>query len=193
MSVYYDPELSAIYDEILERRRRIIDILRSKSIKIDKEYSFKQGASSVTLADLFGSSNDLVIIHNMGKSCSHCTLWADGLNGILPHIESRTSVVLMNADSVDAQRAFADGRGWQFRMIHDPGGAFTFDMGFAQDHDGKRHMQPGFSTFHRSHDGAISRVASDEFCPGDMYMGIYHMFDLLHEPGEEWQPKYSYA
>jgi predicted dithiol-disulfide oxidoreductase (DUF899 family) len=38
--------------------------------------------TNVALSELFGDKKELVVIHNMGKSCPYCTLWADGLNGL---------------------------------------------------------------------------------------------------------------
>ncbi|HJT09252.1 MAG TPA: DUF899 family protein, partial [Candidatus Nitrosotalea sp.] len=43
----------------------------------------------VNLSKLFGKKKDLIIVHNMGKTCPYCTMWADGFNGLLPHLEDR--------------------------------------------------------------------------------------------------------
>jgi len=40
----------------------------------------------VRLSSLFGSNKDLILIHNMGRQCSYCTMWADGFNGVLDHM-----------------------------------------------------------------------------------------------------------
>ena len=45
-------------------------------------------AGETTLLDLFGDRDTLLAIHNMGQGCRYCTLWADGFNGLLPHLES---------------------------------------------------------------------------------------------------------
>jgi predicted dithiol-disulfide oxidoreductase (DUF899 family) len=45
--------------------------------------------------DLFGHREQLLLIHNMSSQCSFCTLWADGINGYLPHLESVLSVALV--------------------------------------------------------------------------------------------------
>jgi len=34
---------------------------------------------------------DLMVVHNMGRSCPACTLQADGYTGIHPHVASRCS------------------------------------------------------------------------------------------------------
>ncbi|HEY4822831.1 MAG TPA: hypothetical protein VIH83_04000 [Candidatus Bathyarchaeia archaeon] len=33
------------------------------------------------LSTLFGKKDDLILVHNMGRSCPYCTMWADGFNG----------------------------------------------------------------------------------------------------------------
>jgi predicted dithiol-disulfide oxidoreductase (DUF899 family) len=193
MSSAVDAELASLYKEFLDTRQRIVDLLRSRGSVLTKDYHFVQGDASVSLDDLFQGREDLIVIHNMGQGCSYCTLWADGLNGVLPHLENRASIVLMNGDTPAVQRDVAASRGWKFRMVQDADGSFTSDMGFAETHDGKRHLAPGYSTFHRAEDGTISRVAFDMFGPGDTYMPVFHMLPLLQNGDNGWTPKKSYA
>ncbi|NQW29930.1 MAG: DUF899 family protein [Ignavibacteria bacterium] len=148
--------------------------------------------STKVLSELFGAQRDLIIIHNMGKGCRYCTLWADGLNGMLPQMQSRTAVALLNGDSPETQKEFSESRGWNFAMMHDNGGAFTDEMGFSTVVDGKRHLIPGFSTFYKNDDGTILRVGADAFGPGDLYMPLFPMFDMLKDGVADWQPQYKY-
>ncbi len=192
MSMMQDTELNALYKESMDVRNRLVAALKSRAITLDRTYVFTEGESAtVSLSELFGDKNDLIVIHNMGRSCNYCSLWADGLNGVLDHLLTRTSVVLMNADSAAAQREIAQERGWKFRMIRDTEGAFTDDMGFRTEHEGKKYLQPGYSVFHRNDDGTITRTGYDAFGPGDVYMGVFHMFDMLADGGEGWQPRKS--
>ena len=66
---------------------------------------------TVSLLELFRDKDDLLVIHNMGRSCVYCTMWADGLVSSLPHIEDRTAVVVVSPDPADMQREFAESRG----------------------------------------------------------------------------------
>ena len=187
------PELKPLIENFFEARKQLVAALRSTPITIDPSaYHLSEGGSTASFVDLFGDRNDLIVIHNMGKSCVYCTLWADGLNGMLPHIESGTSIVLMNSDQPEVQREFAESRGWNFRIIRDDDGVFTKTMGFATETEKGISLMPGFSTFHRHEDGTITRVAYDFFGPGDTYMPIFPMFELLHDGGAQWQPQYSY-
>jgi len=187
-----DAELTSLYRESMDVRNRLVAALKSRAVTLNTPYAFTEGESSPVLLDeLFGDKHDLIVIHNMGRSCNYCSLWADGLNGVLDHLLTRTSVVLMNADSAAAQREIAQERGWRFRMIRDSECAFTDAMGFRTEHDGKKYMQPGYSVFHRNDVGSITRTGFDTFGPGDVYMGVFHMFDMLADGGEGWQPRKS--
>lgn len=157
---------------------------------VPEDYAFASGAGAVRLSELFGEHDDLVVVHNMGKGCTYCTLWADGLVGLHPHLESRTAFVVSSPDDPATQRAFADGRGWPFRMISVGENRFAQDMGFA-DSEGNYH--PGYSTFRRQPDGSILRVSKDYFGPGDSYCGVWHFFGNLFEGSGEWHPQYSYG
>ena len=38
--------------------------------------------------------------------------------------------------------------------------------------------RPGVSVFHKGRDGESIRVSKDAFGPGDLYCGVWHLFDL---------------
>jgi predicted dithiol-disulfide oxidoreductase (DUF899 family) len=192
MTIFTD-KIGEQLDQIAKLRYELNQALRAASEKSVKNYSFVSSRNEqITLMDLFGNQRDLIIIHNMGKSCRYCTLWADGINGMLPHIESRTAIALVNGDAPEVQKEFAESRGWKYAMMHDSDGSFTDDMGFSVMREGKRHLMPGFSTFYKNDDGVIQRIGADGFGPGDVYMPVFPMFDMLKDGVSDWQPQYSY-
>lgn len=192
MSVF-TPEIEAQDAQVREMREALTKALRSSANGVVDNYTFTTvNGGTTSLADLFGTQRDLIIIHNMGKSCRYCTLWADGINGLLPHIQSRTAIALVNGDAPEVQKEFAESRGWNYAMMHDANGSFTDDMGFSMMHEGKRHVMPGFSTFYKNDDGTIQRVGADGFGPGDLYMPVFPMFDMLKDGVSDWQPQYKY-
>ena len=98
-------------------RREIADIrhkMRLAQAQIEPEevtdYVFTSPAGPIHLSALFGPHADLMVVHNMGRSCPSCTLWADGYNGIHPHVISRAAFVVSSPDSPDVQQAFAASR-----------------------------------------------------------------------------------
>jgi predicted dithiol-disulfide oxidoreductase (DUF899 family) len=133
-----------------------------------------------------------VLIHNMGARCPYCTLWADGFDGVVGHLEDRAAFVVCSPDAPAAQQAFASGRGWRFRMVSDTGGDFTRAMGYREERDGRTFHLPGVSAFHRDADGTIRRTGHAPFGPGDPFCGTWHLFALLEGGAGEWQPKFRY-
>src|SRR5262245_57827394 len=95
-----------------------------------KDYAFSTLEGSVSLSSLFGGKRDLLMIHNMGAHCSSCTMWADGFNGLYPHVADRASFVVSSPDSPADQAEFAASRGWVFPMVSTQGTRFAADMGF---------------------------------------------------------------
>lgn len=176
-------------------RREIADIrhkMRRAQAEIEPEqvedYVFASSMGPVRLSELFGTHDDLIVVHNMGRACSSCTLWADGYNGIHQHVISRTAFVVSSPDSPEVQQAFAAGRGWQFPMVSHQGTRFAADMGYVGDNGGWR---PGISVFQRS-DGVIKRVSDAPLSPGDDFCTLWHFFDLLPGGAAGWTPKFSY-
>jgi predicted dithiol-disulfide oxidoreductase (DUF899 family) len=129
----------------------------------------------------------------MGSDCPYCTTYADGINGILHHLENRCAVVLLSPDPVATQKDFAFSRGWKFHMVssHDHGEDFNSDMGFYKSEGDMAGVWPGFSCFHKDGD-VITRTGFSYFDPGDEYCVLFPMMELLKGGQAEWQPKYNY-
>ena len=153
------------------------------------DYVFKDWDNKdVKLSSLFESKEDLILVHNMGKRCSHCTMWADGFNGVVDHLQDRAAFVIVSPDSPETQKEFATSRGWKFKMLSAKGTPFNKDMGFEKNDE----AGPGVSVFQKTSDGTILRVAKDEFGPGDPYCIVWHFFDLLPKGDNGWLPKFKY-
>jgi predicted dithiol-disulfide oxidoreductase (DUF899 family) len=182
-------EIAALEKEIFELREKLRKARASAAPERVSDYQFtRSDGSSVTLSELFGPSDDLIVVHNMGRSCVYCTMWADGLNGVVDHLANRGSFVVASPDEPSVQTEFAVSRNWEFPMVSSAGNTFFDDMGFEKD--GK--PWPGVSAFHRQDDGSIVRTGKAHFGPGDEFCSVWHLFDLLDGGPGEWQPKYSY-
>lgn len=138
--------------------------------------------NDVKLSEMFGDKKDLILVHNMGKSCSYCTLWADGFSGVTYFIEKKAAFVVVSPDAHDVQKTFAGDRGWKFKMYSGKDSTFIKDMGYVTDAGS---YWPGASIFHKNDDGSISRVSKTYFGPGDDYCSVWHLFDLLPKNGKE--------
>ena len=153
------------------------------------DYVFASSNGERTLSSLFGDKADLIVIHNMGKSCAYCTLWADGYNGVYDHLANRAAFVVTSPDAPDVQSTFAAARGWRFPMVSHRGSSFAADMGYRSESGG---WQPGVSAFRR--DGNhIVRVSDTGLKPHDDFCAVWHLFDLLPAGAQAWAPKFTYS
>ena len=183
--------------EMMNGYRREITEIRQKMRKAQAEiepqevanYVFATPTGPVRLSDMFGGHEDLMIIHNMGRSCPACTLWADGYNGIHAHVTSRAAFVVSSPDTPEVQQAFAASRGWKFPMVSHQSTSFAADMGYVTE---EKRWRPGISVFQRRGE-AIVRVSDTRLCPGDDFCTLYHFFDLLPDGAAGWSPKFSYS
>ncbi|HKT74429.1 MAG TPA: DUF899 family protein [Steroidobacteraceae bacterium] len=153
------------------------------------DYPFETLTGKVRLSQLFGHHKDLIVVHNMGRSCPGCTLWGDGFNGIYQHVTNRAGFAVSSPDRPEVQREFAASRGWAFPMVSHMGTDFAADMGYRSS-DGK--WLPGISVFKRIGDGKIVRVSDAEAGPGDDFCSLWHLFDLIPEGSAGWMPKITY-
>ena len=180
--------------EITELERQIYELtaqlneLRSRNPGVEvRNYRFATLNGDVTLLDLFGDRDRLLIIHNMGQGCRYCTLWGDGLNGFVPHIESALSLVLVSKDPPEVQRRFANSRGWRFSLASHGGGDYIREQTVLEGHNN----MPGAVTYERKGD-AIFRRNACVFGPGDLYCPIWQLLGMAGFGADEWTPQYRY-
>jgi len=180
---------------LADYRRQITD-LREKMREVQaaiepqevRDYEFATPSGMVRLSALFGDKDTLFVIHNMGTGCASCTMWADGFNGVFPHLRDRAGFVVSSPDTPERQREFAAGRGWKFPMVSIQGTTFAEDMGYRTNGN----VMPGVSVFRRKGD-RIMRVGDTAFNQGDDFCGVWHLLDLIPEGAAGWQPKFSYG
>ena len=182
-------KLATHREQIAAIRNRMLKIRKTIAPQEVEDYSFATVGGRMRLSELFGGKNDLFVIHNMGASCPYCTLWADGYNGIYPHLANRASFVVSSPDAPATQKKFAKGRGWRFPMVSHKGTTFAEDMGYGSEKNG---WLPGVSVFRRERT-RILRVSDAGFRPGDDFCGLWHTLDLLPDGPDGWQPKFDYA
>jgi predicted dithiol-disulfide oxidoreductase (DUF899 family) len=183
-------ELAEAEEELLKVRARLGELRRNRKPEpfVDHRLLDREGGP-VRLSDLFGEHDDLMVVHNMGAQCPYCTLWADGFDGVLDHLESRTAFAVISPDPPETQRAFAESRGWRFPMFSAHGLPFSRDTGFETENGSP---MPGVSTYRRDEEGRILLVQSAFFGPRDDFCAVWHLFDLLPDGPAGWQPKLSY-
>ncbi len=162
--------------------------LRKESQGVEvRNYRFATLSGEVGLLDLFGDHDKLLVIHNMGQGCRYCTLWADGFNGLLQHLESVMSVVLVSKDPPETQRLFANSRGWRFRLASHGGGDYIREQTVMQGADN----MPGAVVYERVGQ-TIYRKNGCVFGPGDIYCAMWGLLGLAGLSEKDWTPQYAY-
>jgi len=187
--ILYD-SIGQIQKEIGAKREAIAALRAQLQPEPINDYALKNWkGEEVMLSSLFDERGELMVIHNMGKRCTYCTLWADGFNGFALPLADRAPFVVISPDAPDVQKEFAESRGWKFDMLSAEGSSFIADLGFEPE---PGTYWPGVSTF-KMEGGKIYRITKDTFGPGDDYCSIWHLFELLPDKDSKWQPKYNYV
>lgn len=183
-------EIVQLEQQIFELTTKLNELRKSNSGEVVTNYVFDTQAGETNLVELFGDHDRLLAIHNMGQACRYCTLWADGLNGFLPHLESTMAVVLVSKDSPETQRTFANSRGWRFRLASHGGGDYAREQTVATVAEGSTNM-PGAVVYERKGDDIVRKNAV-VFGPGDLYCSIWNILALAGLSEDNWTPQFNY-
>jgi predicted dithiol-disulfide oxidoreductase (DUF899 family) len=188
-----DKEIDSLESELELAKQRLVEARKRRPREEVQNYLFKGvDDGDVRLSELFGVKNDLILVHNMGTGCCHCTMWADGFTGLVPHLQDRAAFVVCSPDKPEVQKKFAAKRNWNFKMVSAHDNSFIRDMGFWEDSGPYPGPWPGVSTFHRDPDGKIFRVAKTHFSPNDDFCAVWPFLDMLENGSNGWEPKYNY-
>jgi predicted dithiol-disulfide oxidoreductase (DUF899 family) len=178
-------QINQLEEEILNKKIELGKLRRKAPGKEVQDYTFTgPKGEKVNLSELFDKHNQLFIIHNMGKSCPYCTLWADSLTGITPYLESRAGLALISPDKPQIMAEFAKSRGWNFKTYSTDGNTFKEDLGFRDE----KHIIPGVSVFKKDSAGNMYHMNSSVFGPGDNYCNVFDYFAMLPERDDSWSP-----
>jgi predicted dithiol-disulfide oxidoreductase (DUF899 family) len=182
-----ETRIQALEEQIGELTKQLAKLRKEAAPVEVPDYTLQTLTGPVTLSALFAGKDILFAIHNMGQGCRYCTLWADGLNGFLPHLEDRFSVVLLSKDAPELQQRFAHSRGWRYRMASHGGGAYAVEQTVTP---GEPDM-PGIVCYQRE-GSKILRKNSAVFGPGDEFCAIWPILGLAGLGEDDWTPQYNY-
>jgi len=183
----HQAEIDATEAEIFRLTQKLAQLRKQADAVPVENYVFSTQTGDRSLSELFADKERLLLIHNMGQGCRYCTLWADGLNGFLPHLESALSVVVVSKDHPEAQRKFANSRGWRFRMASHGGGAYIKEQTVLK---GELDM-PGCVVYTKQGE-AILRTSSAVFGPGDLYCSAWNFLALAGLGTDQFTPQFDY-
>jgi len=177
--------------------------------EVREDYLFEESEPSrkVRLSELFGGRDTLVAYSfmygpEMEKACPMCTAMLDGLNGNMPHIAQRCSLVVIAKSPIVRILAYARTRGWgNFRLVSSAGTTYNRDY-FGENPQGQQ--IPCLNVFVRRggkiHHWYATEMLFAESDRGqnnrhvDLLWPLWNLFDLTPEGrGENWYPRIDYA
>jgi predicted dithiol-disulfide oxidoreductase (DUF899 family) len=173
---------------------------------VTKEYVFNGRAGDETLPDLFAGRSQLVVYHFMfhpddKAGCPHCSLRADGFNGIIAHLNQRdVTMVVVSRAPYSKLEEYQKRMGWKFKWVSSGGSDFNFDFQASftpEEMEAKRAMynftmrdpkareREGHSIFYKDESGAVFHTYSCYDRGNDKLNIHYHYLDLVPKGRDE--------
>jgi predicted dithiol-disulfide oxidoreductase (DUF899 family) len=208
-SAEYRKARSALLVREIELRRQLEAVAAERRAlppggAVTKDYRFVGENGPVSLSDLFGDKDTLILYNYMfgpqrQNPCPSCTSFMSTWEEKMPDVEQRVAFVMVARSPIDRLVAAKQARGWtKLRVFSDMSGDFTRDYVSAEDAD-----MPGYTVFTRR-DGQIRHFWSGEMSgemadPGQDPRGapdpdpLWSLLDTTPEGrGKDWYPKLSY-
>ena len=175
-------------------------------VKVEKAYIFDSPTGKKSLADLFGTSSQLIVYHFMfdptwSQGCKSCSFVADHYNGIVVHLAHRDiSFVTVSKAPIDQLEQFRTRMGWTFPWVSGGGNDFGRDFGvsFTDEELAGGTMVynfnrtpypirelPGISVFSKDEHGDIFHTYSTYARGLDTFLTAYQYMDVTPKGRDE--------
>ncbi len=201
--------------ELMQHREKVASLRRQlpRGAAV-RDYEFLEGprdlragdepVHTVRLSELFTSPRRALVVQHVmyGKRqsspCPMCTMWVDGLNAVVPHLEQNADYVVASAADPAALRAHARARGWDnVRLLSCGDSTFQYDFA-AEDEDGNQ--DSALSVFTLDADGSPRhfytchpRLADDIPERGiDLLSPVWNLLDLTPAGRGDWYAGLDY-
>jgi predicted dithiol-disulfide oxidoreductase (DUF899 family) len=186
--------MTRLQDELSEERRRL------PWVQVDKKYAFEGPNGVETLAELFDGRGQLVIYHFMfgpddDAGCPHCSLRADGFDGINIHLKQRdVTMIAVSRAPYKKLAAYRQRMGWGFKWMSSAKSDFNFDfhVSFTGEELTKKEAffnfslqdpgpseREGHSVFFKDKRGDVFHTYSCYARGNDMLNIHYHYLDMV--------------
>ncbi len=173
--------------------------------KIDEDYRFQSAEGEVSLADLFGPYNQLILQHFMfgedwGEGCKSCSFMADHMGPSVPHLAARdVALVAVSNAPLEKLQSFGTRMDWDFRWVSSLGSDFNrdFDVSYTTEELEAGNITynyrkttfpmteaPGISAFYND-DGDIYHTYSTFGRGLDIFIGAYNLLDIAPKGRDE--------
>ena len=175
-------------------------------VKVGKSYVFEGPDGEVALGDLFDGRSQLIVYHFMFMSkneagCPHCSLRADGFNGINVHLKHRdVTMVAISRAPYKKLAAYRQRMGWSFPWVSSGDSDFNFDFNvsftaeamaqgttvfnYKKQSPGNSERE-GHSVFVRDERGQIFHTYSCYSRGNEPYNIHYHYLDMVPKGRDE--------
>jgi predicted dithiol-disulfide oxidoreductase (DUF899 family) len=192
--------MTRLQDELSEERRNL------PWVQVDKEYAFDGPNGVETLAELFEGRSQLVIYHFMfgpddNVGCPHCSLRADGFDGINIHLKHRdVTMIAVSRAPYERLAAYRKRMGWGFKWVSSAKSDFNFDfhVSFTPGELAKKEAffnyalqdpgpseREGHSVFFKDEHGNVFHTYSCYARGNDMLNIHYHYLDMVPKGRDE--------
>jgi predicted dithiol-disulfide oxidoreductase (DUF899 family) len=211
------PEYRKLRDELLEaeislkeQRERVAALRRQLPAQpVVENYVLQEGPRDlavgddplvdVHLSELFERRElPLVLVHFMfggqqKEPCPMCTLWADGYDGVVPHLRERMNFGVLVAGDLAEFRGYARERGWRhLRLLTAGASGLKRDVGM-ESAEGRQ--DPGVSVFTLGEDGDVRHfytggafLREGHFRGMDLLSPAWNFLDLTPAGRGDWMP-----
>ena len=208
--------LLAAENALIEQREQVAQLRRElpPGPVVAKDYRFREGPQDLVdndpdhyfgthLSELFTGERDTLIVQHLmfspdsNAACPMCSMWADGFNAVVRHVEQRASFVVIAKTRLDKLRAWGRDRGWdRLRLLSSYDNSFNADFGVELAPD---RQLPALSTFCCGSDGSIVHCYTTEGSlverhhrAMDLFTPVWNLLDLLPEGRGDWMPSHDY-
>jgi len=184
-----NPKIRKIEDEIAAKKEEVAKLIGKEKGTAITDYTFQnKDGDDISLSDIFGEKEELIIVFYMGIHCKYCTLWGDNYNGIAKPLSDRSSFVVISNETPEEQNIIKKDRAWTFDMFSRKNNSFAEDLGFVGE---KGNPLPGVASFRKKGNELYVHHRS-YFGPGDNYCNMWDFVSILPKGINNWQPKYTY-
>ena len=208
-------ELRQAEVDLMHQREKVASLRRQLPDGASvQDYEFLEGPRSlddgdepvttVRLSELFSAPDRALVVQHVmyGKAkttpCTMCTMWVDGLNAVVAHIEQNADYVVASAADPTALRAHARARGWSnVRLLSCGDNTFQYDFA-AEDEEGNQNST--ISVFTLDPDGSPRhfysvhpQMADDIMERGvDLLSPVWNLLDLTPHGRGDWYAELRY-
>lgn len=165
-------------------------------VKVTKQYVFEGPDGPVTLGALFAGRSQLIVYHFMftaknDAGCPHCSLRADGFNGIHSHLHHRdVTMVAVSRAPYKKLAAYRQRMGWSFPWVSSGDTDFNFDFNVSFTADAMA-QGTAFFNYARQSPGSSEREGHSVFFR-DGRANIFHTYSCYSRGNEPLNIHYHY-